>query len=85
MIEVFRYFEYRAVGGRIIWERLVNALSPEATSVAVDLGEVCRSKIVVFELMMALPSIFILTVHISYRTIVLTSPEPKMCLHIAGA
>ena len=29
---VFRYFEYRAVSRKIIWERLMeNALSPEPT------------------------------------------------------
>ena len=38
------------------------ALSAEATGSAVDLGGGCRSKIVVFELMMALPSIFLSTV-----------------------
>ena len=41
----FDKFENRAVGGRIVWELMEDALSPKATSAAVDLGEL---KIVVF-------------------------------------
>ena len=42
----FDKFENRAVGGRIVWELMEDALSPKATSAAVDLGEL---KIVVFD------------------------------------
>ena len=39
-------FEYRAVGERFIWELMETALSPKATSAAVDMGEL---KIVVLD------------------------------------
>ena len=52
-------FEYRAVGGRFIWELMEDALSPKATSAAVDLGEL---KIVVFRPLDGATFVFLYTV-----------------------
>ena len=55
----FDKFENRAVGGRIVWELMEDALSPKATSAAVDLGEL---KIVVFRPLDGATFVFLYTV-----------------------